>query len=493
MVTRARRRFLESPPGAYCKAARRWAQRFFWYAFGIGGAYAKGGTDRRFHVLKKLRNKLLLFNMASLAVVIVASFAAMFFLQYSHMRSEDQSRLASIPTDVITNAMLAERGGAPDAAAAVSGGSGRIRPFIDNAGPDLPIDYSNFFVINAAQDGSLSVFSRIELEEEDYLRAAEEAAEKRSAHTGDIRLAGSHWLYSYNINDGGTGAASAIGELLSGGESMVFLNIDATDRAMTRLLISMFVIGGCVLAVIFLFSLQFSMRALRPAEESLARQRQFVADASHELKTPLAIIDANAEAALGERVTPGARTWIERIGEESGRMRGLIDDLLLLARSDDPLSMTMEKLPVDLSVEAKREIDRVEAVLFEKGIGLEFKAPSGGVTVNADPARVRQILLILLDNALKYTDKGGRVTVETGRGKKYAYLRVSNTGAGISADDIPHIFDRFYRADKARNSESGGYGLGLSIARAIAERAGGSIAATSADGLTTFTVELPLT
>jgi signal transduction histidine kinase len=450
-------------------------------------------AGRRFPVLKKLRNKLLLFNMASLAVVIVASFAAMFFLQYSHMRSEDQNRLSSIPTDVITNALLAERtDGTGTGAAAAGGSSGKIKPFIDNAGPDLPIDYSNFFVINADRDGSLSVFSRIELDEKDYIAAAEEAAKGNGSHTGDIRLAGSHWLYSYNAGDAeATGVASGIGDLLSGNERMVFLNIDATDRAMARLMISMFVTGACVLAGLFLISLVFSRRALRPAEESLVRQRQFVADASHELKTPLAIIDANAEAALGERITPGARTWIERIGEESGRMRGLIDDLLLLARSDDPSGMTMEKLPVDLSAEAKREIGRVEAVLFERGIGLEFKAPAGGVIVNADPARVRQILLILLDNALKYTDEGGRVAVETSRDKRRAYLSVSNTGDGIPAADIPHIFDRFYRADTARNSEGGGYGLGLSIARAIAERAGGGIAVRSQDGLTTFTVDLP--
>jgi signal transduction histidine kinase len=254
----------------------------------------------------------------------------------------------------------------------------------------------------------------------------------------------------------------------------------------------MMIIGGCVLAGLFLISLVFSGRALRPAEESLIRQRQFVADASHELKTPLAIIDANAEAALGERIAPGARTWIERIGEESGRMRGLIDDLLLLARSDDPGDMSMEKLPVDLSVAAEREISRVEAVLFERGIGLEFKAPTDGVTVNADPVRLRQILLILLDNAMKYTDEGGRVTVETGKERKHGYIRISNTGGGIPAEDIPHIFDRFYRADKARNSKSGGYGLGLSIAKAIAERAGGAVSADSSAGLTTFTVEFPL-
>ncbi|MDR1496354.1 MAG: HAMP domain-containing histidine kinase [Clostridiales Family XIII bacterium] len=479
-------------------------------------------------MLKKLRNKLLLFNMVSLAAVIVVSFAVIFFLQYSHMRGEDESRLSSIPTDVITNAMLAGRmdvnsatntPGVEDAGedttkvrgsdASASDSTSAGKPFIDGAGPNLPIDYSNFFVINMDRSGTLSIFSRIDMTEDDYIRAAELVANEGGSRTGEIRLAGSHWLYSYNraegsgLSDGsgvleglglfgGAGRQSLVDDGAAGGASIVFLNIDSTDRAMAWLLISMAIICGCVLAGLFFISLVFSGRALRPAEESLVRQRQFIADASHELKTPLAIIDANAEAALGERITPGAKTWIERIGEESGRMRGLIDDLLLLARSDDPEDISMEKLPVDLSVEAEREIGRVEAVLFERGIGLEFKTPAGGVVVNADPARVRQILLILLDNAMKYTDEGGRVVVETGRARRHAYLKVSNTGYGISTDDIPHIFDRFYRADKARNSKSGGYGLGLPIAKAITERAGGAVTVSSGDGLTTFRVELPL-
>jgi signal transduction histidine kinase len=135
----------------------------------------------------------------------------------------------------------------------------------------------------------------------------------------------------------------------------------------------------------------------------------------------------------------------------------------------------------------------VEAVLFERGIGIEFQSSEDGeISVNADPERVRQILLILLDNAMKYTDEGGSVTVRVSRNRKYGCVEISNTGDGIAADDLSHIFDRFYRADRARTSGvRGGYGLGLSIARAIAERSGGNVTAASADGLTTFTVELP--
>jgi signal transduction histidine kinase len=450
-------------------------------------------------MLKKLRNRLLMLNMIALAAVVVGSFSVIFIILYYDMRSSDESRLSAIPTDAITNYMLSAQSEWSAGGETVSDGDAKVsrRPFIDKSGPDLPIDYSNFFVVNLKNDGTSLIFSRMDLDADAYLAAVEKVARKGGIGSGEIKLAGSHWLYSYSAKPV-TGVRAGDGPILNdavyGGESMVFLNIDSTDIAMKRLLISLIIIGGCVLAGLFLISLAFSTRALRPTEESLIRQRQFVADASHELKTPLAIIDANAEAAMNEHVAPGARMWIERIEDESGRMRKLIDSLLYLARSEDAADIAEETLPVELSEATEREIDRVEAVLFERGVGIEFESPKdGGVAVNAAPERVRQILLILLDNAMKYTDEGGLVTVQTGRNRKYGYVRITNTGEGIAADDLPHIFDRFYRTDKARTSSaSGGYGLGLSIARAMAERSGGSVTATSSEGLTTFTVELPL-
>ncbi|MDR3224958.1 MAG: HAMP domain-containing histidine kinase [Clostridiales Family XIII bacterium] len=479
-------------------------------------------------MLKKLRNKLLFFNMLSLALVIVASFAVIYFMQFQHTRSVDEKSLAAIPSDVMTNAMLAEHqdvdtpsGGARSGEEGITEGNTKNtyvgRLFTDIAGPDLPVYYSNYFVLNTDVNGTLSVFSRMDLSEEEYISAATRARGNDGARrpkTGDVKLNGSHWLYSYiaRIPDGLVFDEDSIKEITLDGlpvnESIVFLNIDASDDAMKRLLISMFIIGGCVLVGLFLISLVFSNRALRPTEESLRRQRQFIADASHELKTPLAIIDANAEVALSEPDEAGL--WVGRIADESGRMRGLIDDLLFLARSEDAADVPMERLPVDISMAVEQEIDRVEAVLFERGIGVAYQKPADAeVIVNADSSRVRQIILILLDNAMKYTDRGGRITVETGSARKHGFIKISNTGEGISPDDLPHVFDRFYRANKARTSmlapendaaaspgaisAHGGYGLGLSIARALVERAGGRIAATSSDGLTSFTVEFPLT
>ncbi|MDR0596044.1 MAG: HAMP domain-containing histidine kinase [Clostridiales Family XIII bacterium] len=493
-------------------------------------------------MLRKLRNKLLLFNMLSLTAVMVASFAVIFFMQFQLTRSADAERLAEIPIDVITNAMLERRNanaqaygtmgpdgatagaigeGDPsgaDAAGGISGGEGLSggtggqsessqrpeSPFIDNSGPDLALDYSSFFVLNVDTQGELSAFSRVELSDDQYIKAAEMARGHNSgvSKTGEIKLGGSHWLYSYSARVAGNMPLSdeSLSQIALSGlpvnESIVFLNIDSSDKAMKRLLLNMFILGACVIAGLFIISLLLSNRALKPTEEGLRRQRRFIADASHELKTPLAIIDANAEAALAEPAE--SAVWIGRIADESERMRGLIEDLLFLARSEDAAAVPLETLPFDLSAAAEREIGSVEAVLFERGITLESKMPSGsGVIVNSDSARVRQVILILLDNAMKYTDRGGHITVETGIVRRFGFIKVSNTGEGISAADMPHIFDRFYRADRSRTSQGGsaapgGYGLGLSIAKAIAERAGGKISAESENGLTAFTVELPL-
>jgi signal transduction histidine kinase len=227
-----------------------------------------------------------------------------------------------------------------------------------------------------------------------------------------------------------------------------------------------------------------------------------VADASHELKTPLAIIDSNAEAVLADAgaTVDSQRKWIDRIEEESGRMRDLVDSLLYLAKAEDAAH---ENLPFDLSVAAEDEIGRVEAILYERDIMLTLKKYAENVIVKADEERLRQVIMVLLDNAVKYTDEDGAVTVEIGKGRHSGYIKVSNTGATIPSEDLPRIFDRFYRADRARasarenagpngRSSHSGFGLGLAIAKTIVERSGGKIYAASANGLNSFTVELPL-
>jgi signal transduction histidine kinase len=368
-----------------------------------------------------------------------------------------------------------------------------------NGGVDLPIDYGKCFVVNVDAFGQASVFSRIEGMTDDDFLAAINTVFASGVNNGRLDLDGTPWLFRRSDT--------------REGNSIVFLNVEDTDAALTRLFISMIAVGVIVLALFFFLSRMFANRAMRPAAESFEKQRRFVADASHELKTPLAIIDANAEAALsGEQLDSQAEMFVGRIEEESGQMRSLIDSLLYLARAEDAAAADdSDMLPMDLSQAAEEEIGRIETVLFERGIVLEYRKKfTGELLVKADAQHIRQAVLILLDNALKYTDEGGSVTVETGatgRGAVNAaghfamrgagrgaartgYITVTNTGEGIAAEDLPHIFDRFYRADKSRHSS--GYGLGLSIADTIVRRSGGQIKAASEGGLTSFTIELPL-
>ena len=215
-------------------------------------------------------------------------------------------------------------------------------------------------------------------------------------------------------------------------------------------------------------------QALERLEDSVKRIRQFTSDASHELRTPLALIRATAELALRkERDAEGYRTSLRRIEEEAGRMTELTESLLTLARADaDSLSFAMR--PTDIAEVAHSVARQNAAIAEQRGIALRDGGSGGPIEVNADPSGIRRLLLILVDNALRHTPSGGTVTVAAAGDPDGVTLSVEDTGEGISADALPHVFERFYRADAARSSGSG-FGLGLSIAQAIAQAHGSSI------------------
>jgi two-component system, OmpR family, sensor kinase len=226
-------------------------------------------------------------------------------------------------------------------------------------------------------------------------------------------------------------------------------------------------------------------------EEALSRQRRFAADASHELRTPLTSISGHArmldEWAL-EKDRETARRSVRAIRREAGRMRDLVESLLTLTRGD-------EGPPLDVGRHDLGEIAQ-EAVETARNnadgrMSVEFIPPDQGIMATFDRGRILQVASILLDNAVKYTPEGGNVTVEVrGRGDRVE-LEVSDNGVGIREDDLPLIFERFHRADAARAED--GAGLGLSIARQIAEAHGGTIEATSKVGAgSAFVLVLPL-
>lgn len=229
---------------------------------------------------------------------------------------------------------------------------------------------------------------------------------------------------------------------------------------------------------------------VRPVEESWKRQQQFVADASHELKTPLTVLLADADILLahsGETVE-SQRKWVEYIRQEGLRMKGLVQDLLFLARGDAG-QRERPRGPVSLSDLCESCVLSFDPVAFERELTLESRiAP--GVSVAGDGEDLRRLAAILLDNACKYCGAGGTVTLTLTAGDRAA-LTVHNTGAPIPAEALPHLFERFYRADAARGRETGGYGLGLAIAAAIVEEHRGKIAVRSGPEGTAFTVTFP--
>lgn len=238
---------------------------------------------------------------------------------------------------------------------------------------------------------------------------------------------------------------------------------------------------------LFEFILYFVCRRLtkwmiEPIEKAFEKQRQFVADASHELKTPVAVILASAEAMEKD----GNPKWLGNIEEEAGRMNGLITDLLDLTRSEQNQAVLE---CVSLSAAAAKQCAIQEAVMFEKNILLEEDIEQG-VFVKASKAQLVQVIAILLDNAISHSTGTIRVTLKT-QGQK-ALFSVANTGKEIPPEEREKIFERFYRADDSRNRNSNRYGLGLAIAKNICEGFKGSIGVDCGSGRTVFRVILPL-
>lgn len=284
------------------------------------------------------------------------------------------------------------------------------------------------------------------------------------------------------------------------GVYVVFASASVAD-SWQQLALTLAGTGLVVLACVFLFGWVFSRWALRPVEEAWGRQQDFVADASHELKTPLTIILANMSilAKHPEASVASQSRWIESTAQEAKSMQGLVGDMLQLARMDaEEGSLQPVRETVDVSDLLEMELLQFESRMFERHVRFDYEVDEG-VRVRGDKAQLLRLAGTLVDNACKYVDERGEVSVslssEGQPGKGQAILRVKNTGAAISAEDIPHVFDRFYRASKARTrgEATSGAGLGLAIAQEIAVSHGGSIGvASSEEEGTTFTVRLPL-
>ena len=266
-------------------------------------------------------------------------------------------------------------------------------------------------------------------------------------------------------------------------------------RTLEGLALILGVAGAAAVAVAAAFGWLYAGRALVPVRESLRRQREFAADASHELRTPLAVIRGNLELLRGRRgdgatdIVPATADPdpLDEIDAEVDRLSGLVDQLLLLARADSD-ALEMERRPSDLGAEAADALDALMPVAAIRHVVLALDVAS--VPLQADPARLRQLVTILIDNAIRHAPRGGRVEVTVAAHDGQATLQVTDDGPGIRPQDLPHVFDRFWRAADA---PAGGSGLGLAIAAWITHEHDGTIAAANVPGGgARFEVRLPI-
>ena len=286
---------------------------------------------------------------------------------------------------------------------------------------------------------------------------------------------------------GEIGSYAYLIELKSYGKIIVFLDISQYQRTGRTLFFTTLFMG--IIAIILFTAISFgiSFWLVKPVKENFERQKRFISDASHELKTPLAVISANTDVLESEI---GENKWLAYIRTESERMSELVNELLMLARLDDKSGHKLVMSEINLSDLVLMTALPFESTVFEMGKKFDVDVQPD-IKCKGDESALKHILTILIDNAVKYSSEHGEISVKLYDQSNKHIIEVYNTGEGIKPENLKKIFERFFRQDESRNSKTGGYGLGLSIAKASVEAHGGKISVQSVYGeWVRFTVTL---
>ena len=409
-------------------------------------------------MLKKLKQRFILITLSLLSVVFLAALIGISIFQLQRLTSESYR-------------LLEEMTGEP--------GGPRFRPRIDHAHSGGGQVVMPTFGVEVDPAGNIlsSYVENVDISEEVLTAAISQAL---AAENEKGRISGLHLFFFKRQWQPDT-------------IRIAFGDYQHSLSSLYALIQTFLLVGGMVLLAFWRISIFLANMALAPVEAAWNKQRQFLADASHELKTPLTVILTNLGilAANPQKTIAEQNRWIENSSAEALRMKELVEQMLFLAKSDTS-QLPVVKESVDFSDLVMGSILTMESLAFERDLRFQDEI-AADIRLTGNAAQLTQLLHILLDNACKYSFPGSTIRVKLWTEKKSARLSVVSHGTVIAASDLPKLFDRFYRADSSRVRETGGYGLGLAIAASIAAAHHGQIsAASSAETGTVFTVQLPV-
>ena len=422
----------------------------------------------------------MLLNMAMVSAVVIVAFAIVFIAAYAREQSSNREKLLN---DQMPQISVAVR---PFTAETIHAEpvpvEFRTSGFARRILPDAGLSFS---LLVDSEGNIVEINSMLDLPEAAYNQAAAEAL-KHNERDAAISLENRTWQYAVSAVTVEFRESSSIAFVVSGAyRDIRFLDVTDSHKMLWTLGLTLLGLTVVILAAFFFISRFFANRAIRPMEEAFEKQNRFAADASHELKTPLSVVNANCGVMYANKnETMESQTkWVDSIMRAADRMNGLIDSLLSLTRMEEK-EYEINMADLDISAIVSDSVSDMEQPAIEKGL-LVDKLIEPDIKVNSDKEHIRTILAILLDNAIKYTNDGGNISIFLKKEKHQVVCSVRNSGEGIPTEELSRVFDRFYRGDPARSSDTGGYGLGLAIAKATADRLGVKLTAGSEPGLYT--------
>ena len=414
-------------------------------------------------MFKKSRRKIVVAIMSVLVLLWVGTLGVIYASSYLEMSKQNQEMLqAHAGMYNLPNSF--EEMMPPNRPA--SGGNQNFKPGFNPESPKFQL--TTFYTVAVSYDG----------------KVLEIKNETPTVHTdADLERLAKRIIKGEKNN--GTESNLVFYKVDKGGYVLVaFMDNTVINESAMTLLRYTLIFGGAVLVLFFFLSIFLARKIVNPLEESYKKQKQFISDAGHELKTPVSVVNASAEL-LSREI--GDNQWLANIQYENERMGKLVGQLLELARTENVKSQ-MEYL--DLSRLVSGGVLPFESVVYENGLTLNLQITDGIIALG-NGTQLSQLVSILVDNAIRHSHNGKEVFISLTHTRSNVVLSVTNGGDPIPQEQMAQLFERFYRADEARNGEDKHYGLGLAIAKAIVEAHHGKIEVTCYDGKVCFTVRIP--